>query len=287
MPKKKQAPPKDEKKDEDVVDEQNPTIKDFLGDRADDAADDESKVVDKDEEIKAKLDKKVDEKVDEKEEPKIDLEEEARKIKEDVVNRVRTSLGLTDEEVKQTEDEGIEAPWVKEKRTPKTYEEVAEYAADLAEWKRQQAEKKAAALKEEQDKRQSQSRQQIESMWDEQLEDLRSTGKLPKVSDSIAAKMKKGGQLTEDEKRDPGIQAQKRLFEAMADVNVKRQQDGKPMVVNLKEVFYEHYKEKKQPAGADAPVSGGSTGVNPDTGDFKYSDIAGKDFYGIIESQNE
>jgi hypothetical protein len=72
----------------------------------------------------------------------------------------------------------------------------------------------------------------------------------------------------------------------MYSVTNQRIAEKKPAVTNLKEVYYEHYqgKSNKQPAGADAPVSGGSRQVEPDSGDYKYDDINKASFYDILRS---
>jgi hypothetical protein len=83
------------------------------------------------------------------------------------------------------------------------------------------------------------------------------------------------GKITTPEER-------KELFKTMLDVNTERQKEGKAPIYSIKEVFYEHYKKDKQPAGADAPISMGK-GVNPpEEKDINYAEVHKKSFADIL-----
>lgn len=270
------------KEDQYVDEKTNDTIRKFLGEAVK-YADEQDETVDKKDVPEDKVeDKKVDAKP---ETPEIDIEEKTKEIKQDIVKRLQESFGLTEEEKQQVEDEGIVAPWVKEKRTPKSYEEVAEFSAELAEFKRKQAETQAAKDKQAKLEVEKKSQQQINELWDMQLQELRDSKLIPDIDDSIKDKMKKGLSLSAEDLKDPGIMAQRDLFNTMGEVAQQRRAEKRPVITNLKEIYYEHYKKPektRQPAGADAPVSGGRPGVATDEGQFKYSDIRGKSYYDIL-----
>jgi hypothetical protein len=259
-----------------VDDTQNETIRKFLGGQTDQP--EPKKEVKKDvSEDKAEV------KADDKK-PEIDLEKETTKIKQDIVKKLSESFGLTEEEQVQAEEEGVEAPWVKEKRTPKSYEEVAEFASDLAEFKRQKAIKEQEKKKQIELDNQRKQNESINQLWDLQLGEMRESGLIPKIDEKVAEKMKKGEALSQEDLEDPGIKVQRELFDTMAQLAQERRAQKKPVVTNLKEVYYEHYrnKEAKQPAGADAPVSGARPSVTPKEGDFTYADINNKSYYDIL-----
>lgn len=206
--------------------------------------------------------------------PEAITEQATQRAEERVLKRIGEALGLTKQEEQQAKDEGLVPPWEKEGRNPKSYKEVAEFSADLAEWKRQQGmkadeEAKAQAVEEEKQKTEAWNRH-----WDEQLEDLTTSGKLPKVENK-------------DDPQDPGIVARKALWQAMYDINQTRLKENKQALSSLKEVYYEHYKDPNaQLPGADAPVSmGRSGGGSGNTPSYTHDDIRNSSFEQILSGK--
>ena len=189
--------------------------------------------------------------------------EEAQKA---VVEKIAAGLGLTKEEKKQVEDEGKIPPWEKEGRTPKSYKEVAEYSADLAEWKRDQKEKEIANIQKDNENEAKEVGKRWNDYWDTELDELTKINKIPAVKD-------------ENDPNDPGKKARIKLFAKMQELGLQRQKDGLPPITSVKLIYYEHY-DDGEPGGADAPVSFGKKGVSSsgEGDDYSYSEIRGKNF---------
>jgi hypothetical protein len=250
-----------------AVDETNPAIADFLGE---DAPEEEPKEETPEEEPKEEEKETPPTEEKPKEESAPDPEKIAQDVKKEYADKILNAIGITPEEEKRAEEEGLVAPWVKEGRTPKSYEEVAEWGAEVAEYKRSQKEAEVQKEQEAQKKTLEETNKKWNEYWDSQLSDLRSQGKLPKIENA-------------DDPNDAGRIAQRGLFEEMYRLN---QRQGVHPVTSLKEVYYEHYQPKKQnqPPGADAPISGGTKVIEaPQGGEFSYNDIQGKDFYQLAE----
>jgi hypothetical protein len=194
-----------------------------------------------------------------------------KRAEERVAQRLLDALGVTKEEKTQAEWEGLIPPWEKEGRNPKSYKEVAEFSAQLAEWKLEQTQKAKEEEEEQAKEQQKQTNEQWNKYWDDQLDELVASGKLPKVEDS-------------KDPNDPGVVARKVLFQSMFDISQERLQQGKPAVTSLKEIFYEHYKDPNaQPAGYDAPISLGKRAVSTgEKADYSYNDIHGSSYSEII-----
>ncbi len=221
---------------------------------------------------------KVEEKSDEtvsKEEPEskdqgekeeeFDLEEfkktTAEEAQKAVLEKIAAGLGLTKEEKKQSQDEGLIPPWEKRGETrPKSWKEHAEYSADLAQWKRKKEDEEIAKIQQETEKEAKAINKKWNDYWDSELEDLVNTGKIPKVENP-------------DDANDPGKKARIKLFSEMQKIGLERQQKGLSPITSLKLIFYEHYKDD-EPAGADAPVSFGKKGVDSSNKEeYSYHDI--------------
>lgn len=225
--------------------------------------------------------KEVDEKVDEPEEdvketpkketppkePEVTPEEIAKeaeakaetKVKQDVLK----ALGVTKDEKKEAEDKGWKTPWDKRgEKNPADWKEALDASADLAEFRRVKAEELRAEEAKVVAERKKEQLSNLNKFWDTQLTELRTLGKIPKIGKEVQAKIKKNEQLTPEELKDPGLVTQKELVETMYSVGEEREKQGKPIIHNLKEIYYEHYESKdNQPPGADAPVSGGTSAV--------------------------
>jgi hypothetical protein len=270
-----------------VSEKNNDTIKRFLGDYEDkkqDVSEADEKPDEKDVSDKQVEDKKTDEEAEEKF-SKDDVEKTVAEAKKEVWDKIRSSAGMTDEEEKEMEDKGLIPPWEKEKRTPKTYREIAEFSAELAEHREKKRQDEAKKQQDEMEKQRQANEKQLNDIWDEQLEDLREAGKIPKIDPGVIGKIKAGKPLSEVEAKDPGLTAQRDLFNKMYEVAETRRKAGKPVSTNLKEIYYEHYQtpKKSQPAGADAPISGGASQINESDDDFTWKDIHGSSFHDIVK----
>lgn len=141
---------------------------------------------------------------------------------------------------------------------PKSYEELAEESARigreqaLAEfeekqrWEKEQAraaEAEKAKQEEEARQRMEEQSRALQSQIDEEVNELYSSGKLPRV-------------VNKDDPNDPGNLALAELFKQGAELNQQRAKEGKPLITSLSRIYAVYYKPPKPPAGADAPIQG-------------------------------
>lgn len=113
---------------------------------------------------------------------------------------------------------------------------------------------KEVAVEEEKVKQQKEARnkynQQLYGEWDRQIGILQQQG-FPKVIDK-------------NDPNDPGMRAQKTLFEALNAINKEQQAKGQPVSLSLVEAFmHPIYKQLTTQPGKDAPVNGTRKSVAP------------------------
>jgi hypothetical protein len=260
------------------------TIEDILREAYDET------VPKKEEEVKAEEKEEVKEEVPEKDldEYKEEIKKEAKEeAKAETQDQILKAIGITQEEKDTAESEGWQTPWEKRgENKPKDWQEAVEAGADLADFRKEQAERQAAQEEQVAETVREERRQQLNKYWDEQLTELRAQGKIPDFSDTVKEKLQKGEVLSDEEREDAGLTAQVDLVKRMNEVAADRRTQGKPPIYNLKEIYYEHYdKSTGERAGADAPVSGGRTSVKPaPTGEeeLPYEDLHKMDFEQII-----
>lgn len=221
-----------------------------------------------------------------KEEIKKEAKEEAKAETQD---QILKAIGITQEEKDQAEEEGWQTPWEKRgENKPASWQEAVEAGADLADFKRKQEEKEVVKEQEQAEAAKNERREQLNKYWDEQLEELRSLGKLPDFDEKVKEKISKNQPLTEEEREDPGLVAQVNLVGKMNEVAQQRRAEGKTPIYNLKEIYYEHFEGKGNVrAGADAPVSGGRTSVKPSSNeedDMTYEELHKSDFESLIRN---
>lgn len=227
---------------------------------------------------------------EEPDKPEIDAQEitdaAKEKGKQEVKEEILKALGVTKEEKEEAESAGYETPWEKRgEPSPASWQEAVEAGADLADFRRQETLKQQQQYDEKVEEQKAQTRQQLNEYWDTQLAELRAAGKIPEVSDAVKEKLKSGKPLSEQERQDPGIMAQTELFKTMETVTTDRKNKGMDPIYNIKEVFYEHYENRNlQPAGADAPISGGTKTPITSSSDeeLSYEDIHNADIEEII-----
>ena len=206
-------------------------------------------------------------KAETKEEPKEEFNQEKFKqeVSEETAKKIIEAQTKREEPVKE-EDKELMSPWAKENRTPKDYEEVADWGVEKAKILGKRDADAQVKVQEEQTKKQEEyNKQQVESFnkyTDEQLEDLMVQGKIQR-NDEVARKA---------------------LFQTMLEVNQERVKENKNPIYSIKEIFYEHYKAPNaQPAGADAPISAGKGNVAPDGQELDYQrDVKNKSLMDIL-----
>lgn len=211
--------------------------------------------------------KEEEEKAEEKEE-EFDVEEFKKSTIEEtqkaVLEKMAAGLGLTKEEKEQVKDE-LTPPWEERGETkPKSWKEHAEYAADLAQWKRKKENEEITKIQEDNEKEAKEVNKRWNDYWDSELKELEEAEKIPAVKDA-------------DDENDPGKKARIKLFAKMQEIGLARQKENKPPITSVKLIFYEHY-EDEEPGGANAPVSFGkrATGATKDDDDYSYDDVHGK-----------
>ena len=162
-------------------------------------------------------------------------------------------------------DKELQAPWIKENRNPKDWEEIADWGVtkkgilDKREHEAETAEQEK--VKKETEEFNKKQVEEFNKFTDDQLKDLTDAGKIK----------------TPEER--------KALFQAMLDTNIARQKEGKAPIYSIKEIFYEHYTAPKpgaQPAGADAPVAPSAGGVTTEEKEVNYNDVHKKTFIDIL-----
>lgn len=155
---------------------------------------------------------------------------------------------------------------------PKSYEELAEESARVAEEKaltrlRAEQDEKDVKAKQEQEQQAQQTEQQkqaqkaaedqLQAELDADLNDLYANNKLPKVVDP-------------KDENDPGNKEFRNLFETAQKVNADRMAKGLAPIRSIKLIYYEHYKPLEKPAGSAAPVFGAEPVLNNQPSEDKY-----------------
>jgi hypothetical protein len=100
--------------------------------------------------------------------------------------------------------------------------------------------------------------------------------RLPAVADEIQEKLTKNQPLTDDDRKDPGIEARKRLFEL----------GNEHKETNLELVYFKYYlpEQQKNPPGADAPVIGNAKTTSKNTGEYSYEELHGGSMFDLAKS---
>lgn len=199
-------------------------------------------------------------------EPVVPLKEIAEEIKkktqEDYKKKVLDAIGITSEEEEKAKEEGYVSPWEKRgEDKPATWKEAVEAGAELAEFKRKEAEK-VAKVKEEKTLAQiEEQNKNINADWNKQLDALREKERIPKIAPKVLKKMEAKGTLTDEDRKDPGLVVQRELFEIMYQVSVEREKQSQSPIRDLFHIYHEYYVPKKKQPGATAPVSAGKPGA--------------------------
>jgi hypothetical protein len=194
-------------------------------------------------------------------------------VRDEVVGNIVSTLSG------KTADENT-APWVREGRNPKSYEEVADWSKTqaLKEFQSIEDKKQAAAkaAQEEAEKSQTQKTTELNQYWDEQLTSMVADQRLPAVADEIQEKLTKNQPLTDEDRKDPGIEARKRLFEL----------GNEHKETNLELVYFKYYlpEHQKSVPGANAPVIGNAKTTSNTPGAYSYEELHGGSMFDLAKS---
>lgn len=207
--------------------------------------------------------------------PEIDLEENNRKIAEETAKKTREEIAdLLKGDPKEEEKKDAYTEWA-EKYTEDTgksptWVEAAKFIKDQAKAELIAEQQEAYKAQQEAQTKQAEQEQgyekQLNSMIDEELNELYASGKLTRIKDK-------------EDPNDPGVRERKALMQTMYDVNVKRAQTGASPIYSVARIHSNYFKGvNRQPAGADAMITNNRAGSAPtDEGDYEYvKDIKGK-----------
>jgi len=278
--------PQEETKEEGATAENNEAIKEFLGD---DPVTEEKKPSEPQppEEEPQPVEEKV--KVEEKKE-EIPLEEAIEDVKtkarEEYKEEVLKALGVSETTKKEAEDAGFKFAWEERgEDKPATWREQSEETNRLYEFNRAEAEKVETQKRAEESKVQEADTLAVNQEWDRQTEYLRESGIIPGVAPEIKAKQDAGKRLTTEDKKDPGLKAIAEIWDKMAEIATEREEKGLKPIGDMVHVYNRYIlPNKKKPAGANAPVSGGKKSVSQGTDDeMSYNELhAAKDFSALM-----
>ena len=210
-----------------------------------------------------------------------EVEFDPEKFKQDIVNEMRNVIvdnmsGKSAEDKKEAVDKWSEfakTTWEKENRNP-TYTEALQFVKEQTKEELKAEQQQEAKAQEDQQKeaatKQEETSKFINELIDDELNELYTTGKLPRITDP-------------NDQADPGVVARKALFQTMLEVNQKRQAEGKPTIYSVHRIYNTYYKPPQVPAGADAPVAGGNRATAPESSEVKYSEIHGKPISSFLD----
>lgn len=208
-----------------------------------------------------------------KEEPKVDVEDK-------IVGEVDTSkieAEVTEKVTKQVKDDLVEKIVGKkeEKWQPSSYEEIKEATKKetLDEFQKMEKEKEAKAKETEKTAEAERGKRMTEwnKHWDNQLTELAKDNRIPQVAKEIQEKLTKNETLTDDDRKDEGLQARVKMF--------KLGRENKES--NLELVYYKYYNKKQK--ATTAPVFGSQKSVNSsEPEDFTYESINKSSFDEIV-----
>lgn len=234
--------------------------------------------IDYNKDIKGKSMKEVVEETPEKEEPKEEKEEvkeeekapepeekiDPKELAKEVADSAKEQLaeflkGTNNKETEENVDEyeKFRAKFEKDEGKQPAWTDVAKFIKEqtIAELKAEaQANQKAQQEQKDQyDKNQQEAETQFNKDIDEELAELYSEGKLPRIKDK-------------ENPQDPGLVARQALFRTMAEVNIKRIEAKQPPIRSISRIFSNYHKSpNRQPAGADAPIGGGKASTTSET----------------------
>lgn len=173
------------------------------------------------------------------------------------------------EEEKQATEKYLtwEATFKAKEGRPPTYWEAQNFVKDAVkeDLKRElkeeaEQERQTQATQEEEAKKQRAAEEErINTIVDDELQDLYNNGKMTKIQDP-------------NNPSDQGVVERKALFQTWADVNNDRRAKGLPDIYSATRIFEFYYKKPNaQPPGANAPVQGNRGSATPPSDEESYS----------------
>lgn len=199
-----------------------------------------------------------------------DLEEKTAEIAEKATASAKQAI------VDQLSDKK-EKKWI-----PDNYDQIVDKAVDKSRLEREEETKKmrqeSEAKQEASAKEKEEKLKKWNKYWDSQIDTMVKEGKIASVDEQIQAKLDDKQELTEVEKKDPGIQAREKILKKASELKE----------TNLELVFYKHLSgEIKKPAGRpSAPVAGAQRGTTPaDKTGYSYEEIHGKSTLDILQGK--
>lgn len=206
--------------------------------------------------------------------PDFDLNKYKEDVKQEVSQEVTDKIleALTG---KNEDQQGEKSPWDQEGRNPKDWNEIIGWTKELAKTELKKEIEEASAYQQEQEQKEARyiedETQKFNNYIDNQLEDLRVQGKLPKIQNA-------------KDSNDEGLKAQKEFFQQMYETNEKRAKEGAPLISDVKIFYYEHFKPtSKQNRGSEAPVLGGRRSIQHENkGEYSYDEIHNSSYYDLI-----
>lgn len=283
-----QDTPIEENKIEEVVEKETPSdaLKAFLGEDPE-KADELPETPEKPQEEPVLSEETP--KKEEVKEPEVPLEEIAEEIKqktkEEVKDEILRALGMTKEEKEVVEEVGYKFPWEKRgEEAPKDWKEVIDASLEYQDFKKAEEDKVRSEVERQQLAIQQEREAAINTEWDSQLAYLREQKLIPEIAPEIQKKITEGKVLTLQEREDPGLKAQAGIFETMYSLSQEREKQGLGPITDVVHIFNRFYKKPEKPAGAKAPVSGGSIPMQgEEEEDIPYERLARSSFEDLVK----
>ena len=190
-------------------------------------------------------------------------EEIAKRTADEIEARAKTEEPTPE----PTDKEKIYIEWEKKFREdntrPPTYLEAMQFVEERAVATIQERQETEAKAQEEEQTRIAkeieETNKQVNAVVDDELNDLYNANKLTKIQDP-------------NNPSDQGVIERKALFAKWQEVNTQRAAEGKQPILSATRIYEFYYqKPNAQPAGADAPVAGGSGSGTPPSSEQNYS----------------
>lgn len=200
--------------------------------------------------------------------PQLTAEEIAKKTADELEARAKEDVPA---EPEPTAKEKIYLEWEKKFETdnkrPPTYLEALSFVEEQAVATIQERQEQAAREQQEKDaqalKQKEETDKQVNSIVDDELNDLYNANKLTKIKDP-------------NNPADQGVVERKALFDTWQQINTQRAAEGKPPIYSATRIYEFYYKKPNaQPAGANAPVAGSAGSATPPSEEqsYTYQDI--------------
>ena len=270
---------------EELIDESNEVIAEFLEEEP-------VKEVEKSEDEKVETPEEEEKPLEttvEPKEPEVPLEEVVEEVREDerekVKEKILEAIGIGKEEKKLAEETGFKFAWEKRgEDKPASWKENNEETIRL--YKASLAQEQADAKKEQERINQLMqvANKEVNEKWNKQIDWLEESGEIPATDPKITQRLREGKVLTKAERNDPGIKAQKEIFDKMYDLDLLSGGKGTRDAIHVYTRYIKSAKSKK-PAGAKAPVSGGRTPLSTGTEEITYDEVHNQDFDQIVANQ--